>query len=871
VERSLFGFIIRYSKRDQLRIVPFVLLTMVVYYASLDLPKTIINEAIQGGRFPQGAQSTSFFGLELGRLEYLFALSMVFLALIVLNGWLKFRINTMKGWMGERMLRRLRYALYDYILRFPLPKFRRVKAAEMATMIKDEVEPLGGFIGEALITPLFLGGQALTAMFFILYQHWALGLVALAVVGVQAYLIPRLRKRLLVLGRERQLTARALAGRIAETVDGAVEIHANGTSNYERAEISARLGRIFRIRFEFYQRKFLIKFLNNFLSQVTPFLFYTVGGYLVIVGRLDLGALVAVIAAYKDLPSPVKELIDWDQQRLDVEVKYQQVMEQFLDEQVVPPEMQALVEPPPVPNSGKLRAANLSLVDDTGTRVVDHVSFEAGLDQHVAIVGRPGSGASELAQILGRVMYPSTGSVELGGVDVTRAPEAFTGRAIGYVAAHAYLFPARVRDNILYGLKNRPIRPGDAAASDAAEKAFQLREAQRTGGSTLDIEADWIDYEAAGCSGAEDVEQRILELLRAVDLEETIFELGLRSRAQKHAGDEAAGRLLEARKQALGIEGWVERFDPRAYNRNATLAENLLFGTPVGRVFDVENLPGNAYVRHVLHGTGLDELLLRTGQKVAETMVELFSGLPPGHEFFAQYSFISQDELPQFEAILKRVADVGLKSLDPEETRALLALPFKLIAARHRLGLIDESFEARVIEARGYFARHLPEELRGAVEFFDPERYNSAATLQDNILFGKIVTGQAGAVERITRLVRELTDDLELRPMVVRNGLDYQVGVGGARLAVSERQKVAMVRALLKRPALLVLDQAAAVIDPASQARVVDGVLRERKGQAVAWVLSRPEYAERFGVVLVMERGRLVEKGAFAELKRKTG
>ena len=224
MDRSLFRFILRYSKRDQLRIVPFVLLTMGVYYASLDLPKTIINEAIQGGRFPQPDATAGFFGLELGRLEYLFALSMVFLGLIVVNGWLKFRINTMKGWMGERMLRRLRYALYDYILRFPLARFRRVKAAEMATMIKDEVEPLGGFIGEALITPLFLGGQALTAMFFILYQHWALGLIALAIVGVQAFVIPRLRKRLLVLGRERQLTARALAGRIAVQRDRRFEL-----------------------------------------------------------------------------------------------------------------------------------------------------------------------------------------------------------------------------------------------------------------------------------------------------------------------------------------------------------------------------------------------------------------------------------------------------------------------------------------------------------------------------------------------------------------------------------------------------------------------------------------------------------------------
>ncbi|HJT61126.1 MAG TPA: hypothetical protein VJ797_05550, partial [Burkholderiales bacterium] len=122
MERSVFGFIIRYSKRDQLMIVPLVVGTMVVYYLSLDLPKIIINEAIQGGRFPEPDATAGFLGLQLSRLEYLLALSMVFLGLIVLNGWLKFRINTMKGWMGERMLRRLRYALYDTILRFPLTR-----------------------------------------------------------------------------------------------------------------------------------------------------------------------------------------------------------------------------------------------------------------------------------------------------------------------------------------------------------------------------------------------------------------------------------------------------------------------------------------------------------------------------------------------------------------------------------------------------------------------------------------------------------------------------------------------------------------------------------------------------------------------------
>src|SRR6185436_10574974 len=196
MERSLFGFILRYSKREQAMILPLVVASMLIYFSMLDLPKAIINEAIQGKRFPTAGSTVAFLhlhfklpqflggtavelfpGFAMHQLPYLVALTLAFLALIVVNGGLKFQINTMKGWLGERMLRRLRYALFDRILRFPLARFRRVKSAELATMIKDEVEPLGGFVGESLITPLFLAGEALTALFFIMYQHVYLGLI----------------------------------------------------------------------------------------------------------------------------------------------------------------------------------------------------------------------------------------------------------------------------------------------------------------------------------------------------------------------------------------------------------------------------------------------------------------------------------------------------------------------------------------------------------------------------------------------------------------------------------------------------------------------------------------------------------------------
>jgi ABC-type multidrug transport system fused ATPase/permease subunit len=187
------------------------------------------------------------------------------------------------------------------------------------------------------------------------------------------------------------------------------------------------------------------------------------------------------------------------------------------------------------------------------------------------------------------------------------------------------------------------------------------------------------------------------------------------------------------------------------------------------------------------------------------------------------------------------------------------------------LALIDEAFEARILTARHYFAEHLPQRLRSAVAFFDAAAYNRALSLQDNILFGKIVSNQAGAITRLGLLLRQVLDEQGLRPLVVRLGLSFQVGVGGARLAVIDRQKVAAARALLKNPAVLVMDQALATLDSAAQKRVLARILEHRKDRCVIWGLQRSELAELFGHTLVIQRGSVVERGQFAELKTANG
>ena len=106
---------------------------------------------------------------------------------------------------------------------------------------------------------------------------------------------------------------------------------------------------------------------------------------------------------------------------------------------------------------------------------------------------------------------------------------------------------------------------------------------------------------------------------------------------------------------------------------------------------------------------------------------------------------------------------------------------------------------------------------------------------------------------------------------LLKIGLNYQVGTGGARMSIPDRQKIAIGRALVKRPTVLILDQAAAVLDPAAQNRLVASVLAYRKGLSVYWVLNRADLANRFGLVLFMDRGQLVERGSFDELMAKGG
>jgi putative ABC transport system ATP-binding protein len=889
MQRNLFSYIWKHSRHEQLVILMLVVLAQIFYFMSLSVPKSIVNNGISGNAFKStptirilsleiplphfiGQSLHLFDGFMVDQLSYLFIMSFVFLAAVIVNNQFRKSINTQKGRMGERMLRRLRYELYDRILRFPPAHFRKVKQAELATMVKDEVEPLGGFIGDAFVQPMFLGGQALTAIIFIMMQNVLLSLVVIALLAVQMVIIPRLRRPVLILGRERQISARLLAGRIAETADGVNEIHLHGAANFERADISERLGHIFKIRFDLYNKKFVAKFWNNILSQATPFAIYMLGGYFAITGKMDVGAVVGVLLAYKDLPSPIKELIDWDQQRQDVQIKYEQVIDQFQPEGMMPEELQVIPEGPPPPLGREFVLSGVTVSEDGKVKQLDSVSLTVPTDAKIAVIGGGNSGKDMLGQVLARLVLPTGGSIRLDGQDFLQVPEYVLGARTAYIGQETYLFPQTVRENLLFGLKHRPTRPAQYEGATAQEREAFWQEAERAGNPKLDPNADWVDYELAGATGPADLLPCMVHALKQVEFDEDIYSFGLRGAIDAVKRSDLAEKILKARHvlhqrlQDAAYAGLVEPFRDDKYNQNLSVAENLLFGTPVGRALDGDNLAADPYMQSILIKSGLDQDLLRMGLSIAETMVELFSGLSSDNPLFEQYSFISADELPNVRLLLQRLGGKGVEAVPASDRPRLMTLPLRYIEARHRLGLIDASMEDRLLGARRAFAEGLPSSLRGAVEFYDFAKYNGVATLQDNILFGRLVYGQAQAETRVGTLITDVLSELCLRDSVIEVGLEFNVGVAGRRLPATQRQKLGIARALIKRPQFLVVNEAVAVFDGRTQDRMRDNILAAADGRGVLWIANRPAQAEPFQQILVMQGGRVVANGTPSEL-----
>ncbi|MEM6303858.1 MAG: cyclic nucleotide-binding domain-containing protein [Pseudomonadota bacterium] len=852
IEKTLFSFIWKYSKRQQLVLLAVTLCLFPLLYATLELPKRIINDAIGAGQ-----STVDVFSISFSQIGFLMLLCGAFLLAVLCHGLLKMRINTMKGVLAERLLRRFRYQLVTRLFRFPKPFFQRTSQAEIVSMVTAESEPLGGMMGDAISQPILQAGQMLTILAFLFLQSFWFGLAAIALIPLQAYIIPILQRRINKLNKQRIKEVRVLAAEIGETAAGSTDLRTSGGHPYRTAQLTHRLGRLFFIRLDIYRKKFFMKFLNNFITQLTPFFFFSIGGYLVIQGLVSIGALVAALAAYKDLSAPWKELLTYYNQFHEMAQRWQLITEHFAPPGVL---NRDLVEGAPeedVALEGEIVFEYVDARDSDGLPVVEGIDLTLPASGRIALLAQTEEERRAIAELLSREVVPTQGRILIGGRDLAGLHQATIGTRIGVAEAAPYLFAGTIGDNLMMSLRAAAAAVPEGGDAHAADR----REAERSGNAIALPEDAWIDPEKLGHADMTALRTWWLSLEEGMGTDSSVIRRGLGLIADPDQMPELCAATVALRADIAvrldgdGLAKSLRAFDPAEYHVALPLVQNILFAVPPVAVSQSE-LAAQAEFMPLLEELGLADDIQRVACEVTDLLLATFGADGTHHPLFKRLGI----DAAEFEQTLKIRARVnGGAALKPDERALLLAMPCVLAPAQV-LDFVGPELRDRIVAARP----RAQGKLATLFEALAADAYVRGLTLLQNATFG-ILREDAGARgELVAGTVAAVLSEHGMRAEIATLTLGEQTLLGGSNLPAPMRERIGLMRAAIKRPDILILNQALASQDPEARAAAFAHLRRALPSTTLIQIEKELPVAQAqdFDMVVELKAGRIAQDSA---------
>jgi ABC-type multidrug transport system fused ATPase/permease subunit/CRP-like cAMP-binding protein len=815
-------------------------------YLTLELPKRIINDAIGAG-----SATVTTFGFQMSQIHFLGLLCILFLLAVFLHGVMKMRINTMKGVLAERLLRRLRYSLIARILRFPAPYFERTSQGELVSMVTAESEPMGGLMGDALAQPVLQAGQMITILAFLFIQSVTFGIAACLLIPLQAWLIPRLQRKINKLNKKRVQQVRALAAEIGEGAVGAASLRTNGGWRYHMALISDRLGRLYFIRFEIYQKKFFMKFINNFITQLTPFFFYGVGGYLTIQGEISVGALVAALAAYKDLSSPWNELLAYYNQTQDMSLRWDTIMERFdpdgmVDEDLFegqPTEIPAL--------TGSIELQGITIRDKDGNAVLEDLSVELPAGATIAITAPSDEARRAFAEVLTREVIPSDGKVILSCHALSTLHQSVIATRIGHATSRPMMFMGSFGDNVLMPLRTQPLK-GESDPS-------LISEAQRSGNCIDSVQADWLDPSLVGLEDSDGLREWWLGMVEGMGRDNALFRRGLDQKFSSTAYPDLAQHLVDLRPeiakniQDAGLTQHVFLFDKDTYNPSLPVGDNLMFAIP--RVpISAKVLADHADFMPLLAEFELDQDLLQLAIDITDILRQIFGFDGTDHPMFRKLGL----DVTSYETAVDLVAKLRKGgTLNTKEKAHLIVVPFVISAERIESAFPD-AMKARVLEMRSEHAQAIQTRMG---ELFTPlraDQFMPALTVLENLLFGKIAETAGSKADELRGVVADTLMEAGIDRLVPGLIFDTPIALGGSNLPADYAELLAVSRAAIKQPHILILDSVLASYDADAQAALFSKLRELLPDTTFIDLKAKHQDVDTFDLHLEIRQGRLM-------------
>ncbi|MEN8200494.1 MAG: ABC transporter ATP-binding protein, partial [Thermodesulfobacteriota bacterium] len=660
-QRSLFSWVLRSNKSLQLLLLSIILGIVFLQVLPLEIQKRIVNDVLS-------VRDTSL----------LLIYCLIYLGAVLLSSGLKFAINWLQTKLGQQALTDMRRELYQQILRLPLSFFRETQPGSVVASLVSELATSGNFVGMAVAVPL---SNILTLIAFAVYLIWLhplLGLVTLSIYPIVLFVVPLAQRGANRANKQRVDLSRQMASQITESISGIHEVHAHGSFYGEEKKYNVIIERLLQVRIVWTLYRYGVKVINNLIVGLGPVLVFILGGYLTMQGELELGSMVAFLSAQEKLYDPWKQLIEFYQVYQDASIRYKKVMQSF-DEKT-----EFLLEAGPHPLTeakGRIEVTGLEFSTNSGIKLIDKINLSIDAGEHVALVGFSGSGKSTLAKCIGQLYSYTGGEVLLDGRPVAELSKAEVSSAFGFISQAPFIFSGSVDDNLLYACR----AVGDYATTDTQELPSlddKIAALQQSG--------LFIDVLRFGLNTILSDEQR-------TELENPL--LRMRRNFQTTFGEELAEH--------------VEFYREENYLYHSSIAENLIFGTPLDSTFDLKHLPENKLFLRFLDDSGLHGPLLETGKKILHQTVAILGNVPEEDLFFEQTP-IQADEYNRCLELAPLLADKQ-GQLKNDDQHFLLGLALRFTPASHKIIALQPHLEQLILAGRKTFRSVCMEQAAEAV------------------------------------------------------------------------------------------------------------------------------------------------------------
>jgi len=823
-QRSLFYWAFNGNLKPQIILLFVIILIVFSRVLPLEMQKRIVNESIA-----------------LRDVHTLILYCVIYLIAVTTTSLLKLAINYLQALIGERSMLTMRQGLYHHILNMPLGFFRTTQPGMVVSSLMTELSAAGTFAGQAFAVPVTNVLTLLAFAGYLLSLHAKLAMATLLIYPVAVFIVPLLQKRANIANKTRVDLSRETSNQIAESISGIHEVQVHGAYGQESRKFDILVEKLKKTRIQWSLYKFGIKTTNNYFVSLGPFVVFIFGGYLVMHGELELGAMVAFLSAQEKLYDPWKELITFYQTYQDASIRYSRTMEYF----DITPEFPMI---PPPEHSHKLangiEVKDLVFETSDGHKLLNGITFSLTGGEHLAIVGFSGSGKSTLVQCIGKMYQYTRGSITIGGEEVSSLSKAELNKNVGYISQNPFIFTGTIKENLLYALK--PILPEPTT-----------------------------DNENSNVNGDEPELDRMILVLQQAGLFVDVMRFGLDSFIDQDDSKmiKTIIRIRRTFREDFGdrMRDYVEFFDKHSYHMNSSVSENIIFGTANDKKFGHHLLPENPKFRIFLTESGLLQPLFNLGVELAEQVFDILGGVETPDIFF-ENSPVPADRLEDCKRVLNHLKKKQPSALVPKEQNFLLSLALNFTPAIHTMTPLRENFRAIILSARDKFPHWCDRTVPGLFLFYDENNYIHGQSILNNIFFGKTKSDLTHAQEKINQAIIHLLIEEECMEQIAAIGMNFQVGSTGDRLSGGQRQKLAIARVLIKQPAVIIMDEATSALDNKSQTRIQRLIeTRWKQKRTVIAVIHRLDTISTFDKIAVMKTGKIVEWGTYSELIDKKG